>query len=66
LTLTLYGVDAQGGTVSQAQGSAQAFLIQLNNPTMFEVTLQTVGGEVRYFDVQQRNTKVDAFPRAKH
>ena len=48
LTLTLYGVDAMGGTVSQAQGSAQAFLIQLNNPTTFEVTLQTVGGEVRY------------------
>ena len=77
LRFTLYGVNAQGGTVSQAQGSAQAFLINLNSSTTFEVTLQTVGGEVRYDLVysytlgggaivagggEQRNLKLNACP----
>ena len=53
LELILYGVNAQDGTVSQAKGSAQAYLIQTNEPSSFVVDLKTVGAEVRYDLVYQ-------------
>jgi hypothetical protein len=48
LTLTLYGINAQGAAVTQAQEAADAFLIHLNETTWFSVMLQTLGNEVRY------------------
>ena len=53
LELILYGVNAQDRTVSQAKGSAQAYLIQTNEPSSFVVDLKTVGAEVRYDLVYQ-------------
>jgi hypothetical protein len=37
----------QEGTVSQAKASAQAYLIQTNEPTTFAIDLKTMGAEVR-------------------
>jgi hypothetical protein len=48
LEFILYGVNAQESTVSQAKASAQAYLIQTNEPTTFAIDLKTVGAEVRY------------------
>lgn len=53
LEVILYGVNAQGSTVSQAKGSAQNYQIQTNEPSPFSVDLKTVGGEVRYDMVYQ-------------
>lgn len=53
LEFILYGVNAQESTVSQAKASAQAYLIQTNEPSPFSVDLKTVGGEVRYDMVYQ-------------
>jgi len=48
LEFILYGVNAQGGTVSQVKGSAQAYMIQTNEPSQFTIDLKTVGSEARY------------------
>ena len=48
LAFILYGVNSQGGTVSQVKGSAQSYLIQTNEPSQFTIDLKTVGGESRY------------------
>jgi hypothetical protein len=48
LEFTLYGVNAQGITVSTAQASAQALQIFTNNPVPFIINLDTTGGEVEY------------------
>lgn len=48
LEFILYGVNAQERTVSQTKVSAQAYLIQTNDPTTFTIDLKTVGAEVRY------------------
>jgi hypothetical protein len=48
LEFILYGVNAQGGTVSQVKGSAQSYMIQTNEPSQFTIDLKTVGGEARY------------------
>jgi hypothetical protein len=53
LEVILYGVNAQGSTVSQAKASAQNYQIQTNEPSPFSVDLRTVGGEVRYDMVYQ-------------
>ena len=46
-------MNAQGGTIEQAKGSAQAFQIQTNEPAPFTIEYRTVGGEVRYDLVYQ-------------
>lgn len=48
LEFILYGVNAQGGTVSQIKASAQAYMIQTNEPSQFTIDLKTVGGEARF------------------
>jgi len=48
LEFTLYGLDAQGRTVSTSQASAQALQIFTNNPTPFTINLRTRGEETRY------------------
>jgi hypothetical protein len=53
LEFILYGVNAQESNVSQAKASAQAYLIQTNEPTTFVINLKTVGAEVRYDLVYQ-------------
>jgi len=53
LEFILYGVNAQGGTVSQVKASAQAYQIQTNEPASFSIDLKTVGGEIRYDLVYQ-------------
>jgi len=53
LEFILYGVNAQESTVSQAKASAQAYLIQTNEPTTFTIDLKTMGAEVRYDLVYQ-------------
>jgi hypothetical protein len=41
-------VNAQGGTISSAQGSAQKYEIFTNDPAAFAINLHPAGGEVRY------------------
>ena len=48
LAFTLYGLNAQGGTVSTAQASAKAFQIFTMEPTPFSIDLHTTGAEVQY------------------
>lgn len=48
LGLTLYGVNAQGSSVSQAKANVQLYQIQTNEPSAFTIDFRTVGGEVRY------------------
>ncbi len=48
LGFILYGVSAQGGDISTAHASAQAYEFFTNDPTPFTINLYTVGGEVRY------------------
>ena len=48
LQFWVYGVNSQDGNVSRAHGSTRDFLIQLNAPSPFDLTLQATGQEVRF------------------
>jgi len=77
-TLSVSGINAQGGTVSTVQAPALPYLIETNQRTPFEVQVPTTGTEVR-FDMwytytaggpfmdsnDQRGVKMDACPRSR-
>ena len=46
MQFTLYGINAQGVQISQGQGAPQTYVV--TDATPFTVTVQAVGGEVRY------------------
>ena len=48
LEFLLYGVTAQGASISPARASAQAYWIETNAPPAFTIDLKNQGSEVRY------------------
>jgi hypothetical protein len=74
-TLSLSGINAQGGTVSSTQDSALPFMLETNVRTPFEMKLKTTGAEVRFdmwyqyqigaFLRDQRGARMDACPNVR-